>query len=107
MRIDTDTYERYAHVSERFFWTIGNPIESYSYLNMDQYIIPNHFSYMRRFEHGVIIINPYYNRTDVNINLNETYFNPDQNNAKVQNNIKLNPYSALILLKSPYVHHHN
>eukprot|EP01084_Bolivina_argentea_P175354 303684_1 len=101
MKINTEKNIRYAHVSETFFWNIGNPIQTYSYLDLDKYIIPGHFSYMRYFENGLILVNPYYNRTDMNINLNQTYYNPDKNSAKMKDNIVIPPYSAFILLNDP------
>ena len=86
-----------AKVNKRFFWKIGNPIESYNYIDVDKYVINGHISYMRQFENGIIIVNPY-NITDFNITLNKSYINPE-NNDIVQNNINLEGYSALMLLK--------
>eukprot|EP01084_Bolivina_argentea_P132505 233841_1 len=66
---------RYAYVHPRYFWNIGNPIESYKYDNITNYRKNGKNSFQRYFENGLIVINPT-NFTDYGYMLNGSYYNP-------------------------------
>ena len=68
---------RYAHVNKRYFYQIGNPIQTWNYINITNYRQNGKNSFQRYFENGLIIVNPT-NITDKDFKLNGSYYNPDQ-----------------------------
>ena len=67
---------RYAYVHPRYYWNIGNPIETYHYENVTNYRLNGKNTFLRYFENGLIMVNPT-NITDENIALNKSYYNPN------------------------------
>lgn len=67
---------RYAYVHPRYYWNIGNPVQSYNYENVTNYRLNGKNTFLRYFENGLIMVNPT-NITDSSIGLNKSYYNPD------------------------------
>ena len=86
---------KYIDLDQVYFWRIGEPVETKN--NLEEYRVRGHFTYMRRFTNGIVLVNPF-DKEDV-IELNDSYYDPDL--GIYVSSVKMKPKSGKILLKTP------
>lgn len=79
-----------------FFLDIGRPIETKSLL--EEYRISGHPTYVRRFERGIVLYNPY-KQTDVKAPLDGEYLDPWKNDCKPVTNWNTAGETGMVLMK--------
>ncbi|MCX7015122.1 MAG: hypothetical protein NTW86_21645 [Candidatus Sumerlaeota bacterium] len=67
---------RYAALHPRYTWPIGDPAETRTYDQVDQYKPSGHASYRRRFTNGVAVVNPS-TSADNGVPLGGSYYDPE------------------------------
>jgi len=85
-------------------WEIGRPTETRLSGNVLGYKLPGSKIFMRRFENGVVFVNPSDSTTESislnQLNIKQTLYHPDQNNSIIKT-IVLPPKNGMILTYNP------
>lgn len=87
--------KRFAYLDPRYSWPIGAPAETVSPENLEDYRIGGHQSYLRKFENGIVLVNPTLD-ADESIKLDKAYVDP--RTGKTVRSITMAPHSGTILL---------
>ncbi|RXP62703.1 T9SS C-terminal target domain-containing protein [Lutibacter sp. HS1-25] len=95
----------YDIVVEPFFtYDIGVPTESYDYKNFTNYKVGSNNLYARKFEKGLVLVNPFNTDMSQSVTINSivgnvdgVYLNPENNNEQVTS-IQLKSRESLILV---------
>lgn len=87
--------DRHVKVYPHYYWPIGAPAETKK--ELDDYRVPDHISYMRKFENGLIVVNPT-PKGDNGIAIEPPLLDPKT--GKKVRSVDMPPNSGRILLKS-------
>lgn len=87
---------RYAYLHPRYSWPIGAPTQTYQPDQIDRYRPKGYLSYVRRFDNGLVIVNPS-EKDDRKLNLDKTYL--DLEIQKEISSIQMKAHTGKILLR--------
>jgi hypothetical protein len=87
---------RFAKVHPRYGWPIGDPAETVAPEDVDKYRVEGHSTYRRRFDNGIVFVNPSEENDDA-ITLDQPYIDPSTGDKT--STVRMNAHTGKILLK--------
>lgn len=87
---------RLMNLPEYLFYDIGEPVERVAFDKIDDMLIPNKNTYMRKWSKAIVFVNPT-NSDDPNISIPKGYLDPETN--KQVTGISMPAHTGKILLK--------
>jgi hypothetical protein len=88
--------KRVVFLHPRYTWDLGDPVESHKPDELNAYKRPEHLTYIRKFQKGIVLVNPS-DKKDENVSLDNEYIDPETD-QKVSS-ISMTSQSGKILLK--------
>ncbi len=87
--------QRKVKLQERYTWDLGDPAETHQPAKMDLYKPQGHSTYVRKYQKGIVLVNPS-EKEDAGIALNRSYYDPETQRQVTQ--VSMPAQSGKILL---------